>query len=127
MALGLVFGLGNGIRVILSPRCLALLCTQGQLIAGHERTIALLTQQHVDALQKTGRKYDRDWGKICDDLQKQVSGQQHEVVRLELQRERYLRVGKEREEALLRKVAKGQDECNVSHIPRLGRRTFLIS
>ncbi len=119
MGLAFGFGLGNGIRVILSPRCLALLCTQGQLIAGHEavlkakdklehdkqqtamqslererqkheRTIALLTQQHVDALHKTGRKYDRDWGKICDDLQKQVSGQQHEVVRLELQRERYL-------------------------------------
>ena len=79
----------------------------------HERTVSVQTKQSTDNFKKAERISDTIWGKTCADLQIKINEMQQEIVHLESLRQRHVRVGKDIEEALQRKVSKGHEDCKV--------------
>jgi hypothetical protein len=79
-----------------------------------KRTVALQTQDHKAESGKESRRLEKQWQKVCGDLQKALGCEQVLVVRLQLELVRVLQAAREKEETLQRQASDALHECTVS-------------
>ncbi len=79
-----------------------------------KRTVALQTQDHKAESVKESRRCEKQWQKVCGDLQKASGCEQVLVVRFQLELVRVLQAAREKEETLQRQASDALHECSVS-------------
>jgi hypothetical protein len=79
-----------------------------------KRTVALQTQDHNAESQRESRRCEKQWQKVCGDLQKALGCEQVHVVQIQLELGHVKQAARDKEETLQRQASTALHECSVS-------------